>query len=39
MIEPEMAFCDIFENMDTIEAFLRAVVQEVIENVLRNLKY
>ena len=31
MIEPEMAFCDIFENMDTIESFLRSVVQEVIE--------
>jgi asparaginyl-tRNA synthetase len=31
MIEPEMAFCDIFENMDTIEAFLRSVVQEVLE--------
>ncbi|MGB0851265.1 MAG: asparagine--tRNA ligase [Bacteroidia bacterium] len=31
MIEPEMAFCDIFENMDTIENFLRAVVQEVLE--------
>ncbi len=29
MIEPEMAFCDIFENMDTIESFLRSVVQEV----------
>jgi asparaginyl-tRNA synthetase len=31
MIEPEMAFCDIFENMDTIESFLRSVVQEVLE--------
>ena len=31
MIEPEMAFCDLFENMDTIESFLRSVVQEVLE--------
>ncbi len=32
MIEPEMAFCDIFENMDTIEAFLRSVVSDVLKN-------
>lgn len=30
MIEPEVAFCDIFENMDLIERFLRSVVQEVV---------
>ena len=38
MIEPEMAFCDIFENMDTIEAFLRAVVLEVIEKCPEELE-
>lgn len=30
MIEPEMAFHDIFDNMDVIEAFLRFVVSDVI---------
>lgn len=38
MIEPEMAFCDIFENMDVIEKFLRAVVQEVIEKCPEELE-
>ena len=38
MIEPEMAFCDIFENMDTIEHFLRAVVLEVIEKCSEELE-
>jgi asparaginyl-tRNA synthetase len=38
MIEPEMAFCDIFENMDTIESFLRSVVQEVLEKCPDELK-
>jgi len=30
MIEPEMAFHDIFDNMDVIEAFLRKVVTDVL---------
>jgi asparaginyl-tRNA synthetase len=30
MIEPEMAFHDIFDNMDLIEHFLRAVVTDVL---------
>ena len=38
MIEPEMAFCDIFENMDTIESFLRSVVQEVLEKCPEELE-
>lgn len=32
MIEPEMAFYDIFQNMDLIEEFLRYVIQDVLEN-------
>ncbi|MCU0422320.1 MAG: OB-fold nucleic acid binding domain-containing protein [Bacteroidia bacterium] len=32
MIEPEMAFHDIFDNMDLIERFLRAVVLDVLAN-------
>ena len=35
MIEPEMAFHDIFDNMDLIEHFLRAVVTDVL-NANRN---
>ena len=38
MIEPEMAFCDLFENMDTIESFLRSVVQEVLEKCPEELE-
>ena len=38
MIEPEMAFCDIFENMDTIESFLRSLVQEVLEKCPEELE-
>jgi asparaginyl-tRNA synthetase len=38
MIEPEMAFCDIYENMDTIESFLRSVVQEVLEKCSEELE-
>ena len=38
MIEPEMAFCDIFENMDMIESFLRSVVQEVLEKCPNELE-
>ena len=38
MIEPEMAFCDIFENMDTIESFIRSVVQEVLEKCPEELE-
>ncbi|MFN4084026.1 MAG: amino acid--tRNA ligase-related protein [Bacteroidia bacterium] len=32
MIEPEMVFFDIFDNMDLIEKFLRHVVSDVLEN-------
>lgn len=31
MIEPEMAFYDIFQNMDTIEGVLQAVVKDVLK--------
>ncbi len=32
MIEPEMAFYDIFQNMDLIERFLRRVVSDVLRD-------
>lgn len=37
MIEPEMAFYDIHDNMDLIEDFLRSVVTDVIENCSEEL--
>lgn len=37
MIEPEMVFFDIFDNMDLIEKFLRAVVSDVLNNCSKEL--
>lgn len=37
MIEPEMAFYDIFQNMDLIEDFLQEVVQSVLDNCDKEL--
>jgi len=37
MIEPEMAFYDIFKNMDLIEDFLRFVTQEIVANCASEL--
>jgi asparaginyl-tRNA synthetase len=38
MIEPEMMFYDIFDNMDLIENFLRFVVTNVLENCAKELE-
>ncbi len=38
MIEPEMAFYDIFQNMDLIESFLHFVIKDVLENCQNELK-
>jgi len=38
MIEPEMAFYDIFQNMDLIEDFLRYVIQDVVEKCKSELE-
>ncbi len=38
MIEPEMVFCDNEENMNVIEAFLRAVVTGVLNNCKSELE-
>lgn len=32
MIEPEVAFCDIHQNMDLIESFLQYVIRQVLNN-------
>ncbi|MDP3928703.1 MAG: amino acid--tRNA ligase-related protein [Bacteroidota bacterium] len=37
MIEPEMAFYDIFDNMDLIEDFLRSVVTAVLDSCEKEL--
>jgi asparaginyl-tRNA synthetase len=38
MIEPEMVFFDIFQNMDLIENFLRSVVTSVLNNCKAELE-
>lgn len=38
MIEPEMAFYDIFMNMDLIEDFLRSIVTDVLNNCKTELQ-
>lgn len=38
MIEPEMAFYDIFQNMDLIEDFLRKVVSDVLKECKTELE-
>lgn len=38
MIEPEIAFCDIFGNMDLIEDFLRFVVLDVVSSCKTELE-
>jgi asparaginyl-tRNA synthetase len=38
MIEPEMAFYDIFKNMDLIEGFLRKVVSDVLNECKTELE-
>jgi asparaginyl-tRNA synthetase len=39
MIEPEMAFYDIFDNMDLAEDFLKYLVKYVLENNLDDLEF
>ena len=38
MIEPEMAFYDIFQNMDCIEGMLQAVIKDVLANCKSELE-
>lgn len=37
MIEPEMAFYDIFQNMDEIEGMLQAIIREVLDKCKNEL--
>jgi len=38
MIEPEMAFYDIFQNMDSIEGMLQHVIKDVLHNCKQELE-
>lgn len=37
MIEPEIAFCDIYQNMDIIESFLQFVIKKVLADCQHEL--
>src|SRR6201996_5916992 len=39
MIEPEMAFCDIEDNMDLAESFIRYLIQYVMDNNREDLEF
>ena len=39
MVEPEMAFCDIDENMDTAEEFLKFILNYVLENCEEDMDF
>lgn len=38
MIEPEMAFCDIFQNMDVIEGMMHAIITDVLDKCQKELE-
>ncbi len=39
MIEPEMAFFDLFDNMDLAERFLRRIFHDVLERCLEDMQF
>ena len=39
MIEPEMAFYDVFDNMDLAERFLRRISHDVLEHCLEDMTF
>jgi asparaginyl-tRNA synthetase len=39
MIEPEMAFFDLFDNMDLAERFLRRIFRDVLERCLEDMQF
>ena len=39
MVEPEMAFCDLEGNMDTAEAFLKAIFRDVLNNCSADMEF
>ncbi len=39
MVEPEMAFFDLFDNMDLAERFLKRIIRDVLEHCLEDMKF
>jgi asparaginyl-tRNA synthetase len=39
MVEPEMAFCNLKDNQDLAEAFLKSQVQQILETCLADLEF
>ncbi len=39
MVEPEMAFCDLFDNMDVAERFLKRIIHDVLEHCLEDMTF
>jgi asparaginyl-tRNA synthetase len=39
MIEPEMAFCDLDDNQDLAEAFLKSLIEQVMAECRRDLEF
>ncbi len=39
MIEPEMAFFDLFDNMDLAERFLKRIIRDVLEHCLDDMTF
>jgi asparaginyl-tRNA synthetase len=39
MIEPEMAFCDLEDNMNLAESFIRTLIQYIMENNREDLEF
>jgi len=39
MVEPEIAFCDVFDNMDLAEQFLKRICHDVLENCLDDMSF
>ena len=39
MIEPEMAFCDLEQNMDTAEEFLKYIISYVLEHCAADMQF
>ncbi|MBK4730022.1 asparagine--tRNA ligase [Oxynema sp. CENA135] len=39
MVEPEMAFCDLTEDMDLAEAFLKYIFKSVLENCPEDMEF
>jgi asparaginyl-tRNA synthetase len=39
MVEPEMAFCDLTDNMDLAEAFLKRIVRDVLQRCSEDMQF